>query len=108
MPPWMEPGPVMSSSGWTWRTVNLSGTDRTLVARNRPDRAMIGFFRGSGGFQPCLLLPQPSMPTAMGFAVATSGSVWLTVFTHGPIVTAEWYSSATGFEPLGILEVFRT
>lgn len=97
-PVWADPGFAMALNDFRVTDVTLAAGTVGLLAKNNPKRWALAFFPAIAGGADLNVAPWPDA-NVYGVPIPLGGSLtWFTLFSHGPVVTAEWYGvSMAGF-----------
>lgn len=105
---WVKPETVLALSSYRSTTVDIAGGAPTLVVRGDPKRIGIGFTYGSTAAFSFAVGPS-SRPDLTGFIQPSQASnLWFNLFTHGPLVCADWYAFSSGMLSVTAWEWYRT
>lgn len=104
-PVWCDPRFVGVLNDHTVSVITVPSTGINRVALNDPTRWAIGFMRPEDTTVPTLGFLSLSPTAGAGGWGFGNGPIWLNLFTHGTIVTGEWYAHELNDFVLTIVEV---
>lgn len=107
-PVWSDPRFIAGQNETSVTNVNTAPSGPVLVARNNPSRWAIGFSHPPGATIGTTVMFTTD-PTGQSGGFEWNGqTIWLTLFTHGPMVCQEWYAVDTTGAVITVLETFNS
>lgn len=107
-PLWVRPDAMLAMSGWRLTRVVLGGMGPDLLVRADAKRVGIQFASGTMALTGLVVAPD-ARPDLGGFGTSTSVPyIALTIFSHGPMVCADWYGFLSGGGTVTVFEWYRT
>lgn len=106
-PLWVMPDTILAMSSWRFSRVTLGGAGPGQLVAADPKRIGVQFATGSGALTNFVVSPE-SRPDLGGFGSSSSVPyIALTLFTHGPMVCANWFGFISGGGTVTVYEWYK-
>lgn len=107
VPAWIDPRTMLMTCAVREHSVSFGFNQVQQLAAADPKRYAIGFTSAGNGINVIRVSPNQD-PQFTGFSC--DGSVnqgWFTVFTHGPLVSLEWWGYNNTMTQVTVWELYR-
>lgn len=104
---WFDPVVINAATSFTWQDFTAAANTNIKVLTPNPRRWGIGF-AAMTGLASLTVAPWPQVDTVPLLGTGTSTAIpFLTLFTYGPLITAEWWIRITNPTTIRVVQLIR-